>query len=387
MRRVFFDYNATTPIDSRVASVTGRFQREFFGNPSSLHWAGREVRGLYEAAREQVAEVIGAQGDEIVFTSGGTESDNHAVKGVAFAKADLGRHIITTAVEHPAVLNSCRYLETKGYTVTYLPVDGDGLINPDDLRRAIRTDTILISVIYANNETGTILPVGEIGRIGRERGILVHSDMVQALGKVAVDVGALSVDLASFSAHKVYAPKGAGALYVRRGTALESLVHGGHQESGYRAGTENVIGAVAFGEACRIVRAELSENAGRIGSLRQRLHDGIVEKVDHVRLNGHPSLRVPNTMNVSFDFVEAESLLLALDIEGIAVSAGSACSSGSGEPSHVLRAMGIPPVQSQSAVRFSLGRETSVDDVDYALSVIPDVVAKLRAMSPFARKI
>ncbi len=289
-------------------------------------------------------------------------------------------------VEHPAVLNVCRYLETKGFTVTYVPVDGHGLVDPDDVRRSIRKDTILISIMYANNETGTVMPVGDIARIAREKEITFHSDMVQALGKLDVDVGTLGVDLASFSGHKVYAPKGVGALYVREGISLHNLIHGGHQESGRRAGTENVIGIVAFGKACEITGDKMDERRSATEALAKRLLDGILERIDHVRLNGHPVQRVSNTLNLSFQFVESESLLLALDMKGVAVSSGSACSSGSSEPSHVLLAMGIPGDLCQSALRFSLGRDNTREEIDYVIEILPGIVARLREMSPFYKR-
>jgi len=393
VKRVYLDNNATTPIHPEVAAAIAPFLAGLYGNPSSLHWAGRDVRTHYEQARLQIADMIHAHPEEIVVTSCGTESDNHAIKGAAYAntgaanaKHGQGRHIITTTVEHPGVLNVCRYLENKGFTVTYLPVDGNGQIEPDDVKRAIRKDTILISVMYANNETGTMFPVKEIGAIASEHGVLFHSDMVQVMGKIDIDIHSLNVDLASFSGHKVYAPKGVGALYIKDGLGIDNLIHGGHQESGRRAGTENVLGIVAFGAACEIVKKEMQSEYNKIELLRKRLLEGILERVDHVRLNGHPTIRLPNTLNLSFEYVEAESLLMALDMNGIAVSAGSACSSGSTEPSHVLLAMGIPSVICQSAVRFSLGRENTEEDVDHVLSVISDVVGRLRAMSPLYKK-
>jgi cysteine desulfurase len=386
MRRVYFDYNATTPIHPDVAAAAAPFWEGLFGNPSSLHWAGTEVKGYYDEARADVARGLKADAEEIVFTSGGTESDNQAIKGVAYSRRNRGNHIITTSVEHPGVLNTCLYLESQGFTVTYLPVDGTGLIDPEDVRKAIRRETVLISVMYANNETGTILPLGEIGTIGREAGIPVHSDMVQAMGKVDIDLRTLPIDLASFSGHKVYAVKGIGALYIRKGLTVESLIHGGHQEDGRRAGTENVIGAVAFGKACKVVDEEPEAERRRVESLRSRLLKGILDEVDAVHLNGHPDRRLPNTLNLSFDYVESESLLLALDQNGIAISSGSACSSGSGAPSHVLLAMNVPPDRCQSAARFSLGRGNTEEDVDYALSIIPGVVRRLREMSPLYRK-
>lgn len=386
MKKIYFDHNATTPILPIVAEFVQPFFSEFFGNPSSLHWAGREVRGYFDDAREQVASLIHAKPGEIVFTGCGSESDNHAIRGVAFSRKGRGNHIITTTIEHPAVLNTCRYLETMGYEVTYLPVDQDGQISPDDVRRAIRKGTILISIMYANNETGNVLPLHEIGNIAREHDIILHSDMVQAMGKIDIDMESLNVDLASFAGHKVYAPKGVGVLYMREGLEIDSLIHGGHQEGGRRAGTENVIGAVAFGKACEVIAKDMFDESKRTEGLRQRLLDGILERIDHVRFYGHPTRRLPNTLNLSFEFVEAESLLIALDLNGIAVSSGSACSSGSTEPSHVLLAMNIPAETCQSAIRLSLGRSNTKDDIDYTLSVLPDIVARFRAMSPLYKK-
>jgi len=369
-----------------VAEFVQPFFSEFFGNPSSIHWAGRGVRGYLEDSREHVASMIHAKPEEIVFTGCGSESDNHAIKGVALSRKEKGKHIITTTTEHPAVLNTCRYLETMGYEVTYLPVDQDGQVEPDDVRKAIRKDTILISIMYANNETGNVLPLREIGLIAREHDIVFHSDMVQAMGKIDIDVASLNVDLASFAGHKVYAMKGVGVLYVREGMEIDSLIHGGHQEGGRRAGTENVIGSVAFGKACEIIDSDMNAESRRIEGLRQRLLDGILEKIDHVKFNGHKTRRLPNTLNLSFEFVEAESLLIALDLHGIAVSAGSACSSGSTEPSHVLRAMNIPPETCQSAIRLSLGRINTLNDIDHILSVLPSVVGRFRSMSPLYKK-
>jgi len=386
VKKIYFDHNATTPILPIVAEFVQPFFSEFFGNPSSLHWAGREVRGYFDDAREQVASLIHAKPGEIVFTGCGSESDNHAIKGVAFSRKNRGNHIITTTIEHPAVLNTCKYLETMGYEVTYLPVDQEGQIEPDDVEKAIQKSTILISVMYANNETGNVLPIHEIGNIAREHDIIFHSDTVQAMGKIDIDIESLNVDLASFAGHKVYAPKGVGVLYVREGLEIDNLIHGGHQEGGRRAGTENVIGAVVFGKACEVIARDMFNENKRIEGLRQRLLDGILERIDHVRFNGHPTRRLPNTLNLSFEFVKAESLLIALDLNGIAVSSGSACSSGSTEPSHVLLAMSIPAETCQSAIRLSLGRSNTEEDIGYTLSVLPDIVARFRAMSPLYKK-
>lgn len=386
MRRIYLDNNATTPLHPQVAEAIKPFLNGLFGNPSSIHFAGRDVKAPYDAARESIAAMIGAKTGEIVITSCGSEANNHAIKGTACAAGNDKGHIITSTVEHPAVLNVCRYLETQGFSVTYVPVDGFGLVDPDDVKDAIRKDTVLISIMYANNETGTVMPVRDIARIAHERGIPVHSDMVQALGKTRVDMADLGVDLASFSGHKVYAPKGIGALYVREGTVLDNLIHGGHQEAGRRAGTENVIGIVAFGKACEIAGMHVDEHASRLEKLRARLLEGILGRIDHVRLNGHPTERVPNTLNLSFEFVESESLLFSLDRKGIAVSSGSACSSGSDEPSHVLLAMGIPGPVCQSALRFSLGWGNTEEDIDHVLDVLPGIVGRLREMSPLYRK-
>ena len=385
VRRVYFDHNATTPVDPEVAAFVQPFFGDIFGNPSSLHWAGRAVKGYYEDAKEQVAGLINAEPHEIVFTGSGSESDNHAIKGVAYSAKEKGNHLITTAVEHPAVLNTCRYLEGGGFEVTYLPVDGGGRVDPADVKKAIRGNTILISVMYANNETGTLSPLKEIGLVAREHGILFHSDMVQALGKVPIDVADMGLDLASFSGHKVYAPKGVGALFIRKGVEIDNLVHGGHQEGSRRAGTENMIGIAAFGKACERARRTLAERRGRIEALRARLLEGIMGSIGKVTLNGDPDFRLPNTLNLSFEHAEGESLLIALDLKGIAVSSGSACSSGSTEPSPVLLAMGIPPMLCQSALRISLGEGNSEEDVEYALSVLPGIVARLREMSPLYR--
>ena len=386
MRQVYLDYNATTPVHPEVADAVRPFLYGLFGNPSSLHWAGRETRPLMDRARDQVAELINANPEEIIFTAGGTEADNHAIKGTAFALKDKGNHIITTSVEHPAVLNTCRYLEERGFAVTYLPVDATGRIDPADVRRAIRKETILISVMHANNETGTIMPVEAIGKIARERGILFHSDMVQGLGKIEIDVHGMNVDFGAFSGHKVYAPKGIGALFMRSGLEIDTLIHGGHQESGRRAGTENVAGIVGFGKACELARREMAVENATIEGLRTMLLNGILERVDHVYLNGDAEHRLPNTLNLSFEHVESESLLIGLDFEGIAVSSGSACSSGSTEPSHVLLAMGIEPAVCQSALRISLGRETTEEDIRYTIDVLPGIVQRLREISPFYKK-
>lgn len=380
MRQVYLDHNATTPIHPMVSHyLKDLLDGHFYGNPSSSHSSGREARSMVDDARQSVAAFIKCEPDEIVFNAGGTEGDNHAIKGRAYGRGEKGGHIITTAVEHPAVLNACRYLEQKGFTITYLPVDGHGVVDANDVRRSIRGDTMLISVMLANNETGTVMPVREIGAIAREYGILFHSDMVQALGKIDIDVHGMNIDLASFSGHKMYAPKGVGALFVRRGVEIDNLMHGAHQEAGRRPGTEGTLGIAAFGKACEIMRQEMVENGRRIGLLRSRLIDGIRRNVEGVHLLGHPDIRLPNTVFMGFENVESDSLLIGLDLQGICVSSGAACSSGAIEPSHVLLAMGIPVENCQGTIRMSLGRDTTEEDIDYVLDVLPPLVSRLRA--------
>jgi len=356
-----------------------------FGNPSSIYSYGQEARGAVEEARTKVAELIGARSEEIIFTSGGTEADNYALKGVAYANERKGNHIITTSIEHRAVLEVCKFLEGGGFKITYLPVDECGLVDPDDVKRAITDKTILIAVMHANNEVGTIEPVEAIGKIAREAGVYFHTDAVQTLGHIPVNVDELKVDLLAISAHKLYGPKGVGALYVREGTRLVSLMHGGGQEKKYRAGTENVPAIVGLGKAVELAGQEMGKEAERLAYLRDKLIKGLVEKIDHIRVNGHPTRRLPNNVNVSVDFVEGESLLLNLDLEGICASTGSACGLASPEPSHVLLALGVLPEQAQGSLRFTLGRENTEADVERVLEVLPGIVARLRAMSPLLK--
>ncbi|MDY7030576.1 MAG: cysteine desulfurase NifS [Thermodesulfobacteriota bacterium] len=382
MERIYMDYNATTPLHPEVLEAILPFLKGKFGNPSSIHWAGREIKGRIEEAREKVAALLNGDPSEIVFTSGGSESDNLAIKGVAFALKEKGTHIITTQVEHPAVLNTCQYMESAGYIVTYLSVDRQGMIDLDELRDAITEKTILISMMYANNETGVLFPIREIGEIAAERGIILHTDAVQAVGKIPMDVEDLNVDLLSLSGHKLHGPKGVGCLYLKKGTRLTSLIHGGHHEEGRRAGTENTPGIVGLGKACEIVVRDMAAQSSHIAGLRDRLYTGITERLDYVILNGDPINTLPNTLNLGFEFVEGESLLISLDLEGIAVSTGSACSSGSLKPSHVLRAMKIPPELAQGSIRFSLGPENIEKEVEYVLDVLPEIVSRLRSISP-----
>jgi len=385
MRRIYLDHAATTPTHPEVVKAMLPFFTDAFGNPSSIHSYGQEAKGAVEEARTKVAELIGARSEEIVFTSGGTEADNYALKGVAYANEHKGNHIITTSIEHNAVMEVCKFLERREFGITYLPVDKYGLVDPDDARKAITDKTILISVMHANNEVGTIEPVEEIGRIAREAGVYFHTDAVQTVGHIPVNVAELKVDLLSISAHKLYGPKGAGALYIRKGTRLVSFMHGGAQEKRRRAGTENVPAVVGLGKAVELAGQEIGKEAERLAYLRDKLIKGLGEKIDHIRLNGHPRKRLPNNVNVSVDFVEGESLLLNLDLEGICASTGSACSSASLEPSHVLLALGLPAEQAHGSLRFTLGRENTEADVERVLGVLPGIVARLRAMSPLLK--
>jgi len=379
-RQVYLDHNASTPVHPEVVEAMLPYFSERFGNPSSVHGFGREAREGLETAREQVAHFLRVGKEEIVFTSGGTESDNMAVKGVAMAR---GRgHIITSRIEHHAVLRAVETLETQGFAATYLDVDGYGMVDPDALRRAIRPDTILISLMHANSEIGTIQPARQLGAIARERGIPFHMDAVQTFGKVPIDLDAFNIDMLSFSSHKIYGPKGVAGLYIRKGTKMVSLQHGGEHERRRRAGTENVAGIVGFGKAVEIRGRDMVEEGQRLTGLRDRLWEGLKARVPEVRLNGHPTERVPGTCNVCFRHVESESIVLGLDLKGIGVSAGSACTSGNVEPSYVLVAMGVPVEWAMGAVRHSLGRSTTAQDVDYVLDSTEPLVAKLRSAMP-----
>ena len=358
------------------------YYQDEYGNASSLHRLGRNARLALDQAREKVAAALNVRADDIYFTSGGTEGDNLAVKGTAFALRDKGRHIITSQIEHEAVLNTCRYLEKNGFEVTYLPVDRHGLVGLDDLQKALTDQTILISVMHANNEVGTIQPIAEIGALARERGIILHTDAVQTVGKIPVDVQELQVDLLAMSGHKFYGPKGVGAMYLRRGVKISPLAHGGHHENWKRAGTENVPGIVGLAAALEICVAEMEETGAREAQLRDALQQGIQEKVEAVRINGHPDRRLPGSLSVCFEALEGEALILSLDLKGIAASTGSACSSGSLEPSHVLKAMGIPIEIAHGSARFTLGRGNTQQEIDYTLEMLPDIVERLRSMSP-----
>lgn len=381
---VYMDHAATTFTKPEVAEAMLPFVKEHFGNPSSLYSIGRESKEAVEAAREQLAKALGANSEEIYFTSGGTESDNWAVKGTAFARRRKGKHIITTPIEHHAVLYPCEYLETQGFDVTYLSVDKYGLVDPAELETAIRKDTILISVMYANNEIGTIEPIQEIGEIAEKHDVPFHTDAVQVIGAVPLEMKSIhrNVDMLSLSAHKFYGPKGIGAIYIRQGTEIDNYMHGGGQERKKRAGTENVAGIVGMGKAIELATANIKGHNEKIRRMRDRLLSGVLE-IPHCRLNGHPEKRLVGNLNFSFEYIEGESLLLMLDQMGICCSTGSACSSGSLEPSHVLRAIGLPPEIAQGSLRLTLGDANSDEDIDYVLEVLPGTVGKLRAMSPF----
>jgi cysteine desulfurase len=384
VRRVYLDHSATTPVRAEVLAVMMPYFAQAFGNASSVHRWGREARVGVETAREKVAYLVEAEPSEIIFTSGGTEADNLAIRGTARALRDRGNHIITTAIEHHAVLHTCKSLEKDGFRVTYLPVDEYGRVNPADVREAITGDTILVSVMHGQNEVGTIQPVNEIGAITRERGIAFHTDAVQSAGKVPLNVKEMNVDLLTLSSHKIYGPKGVGALYIRKGTKVATQITGGAHERGKRAGTENVAGIVGFGEASYLAKQELPWESKRLLALRDRLINGILSKIPDTVLNGHPTERLPNNVNVSIKYVEGESMLLNLDLMGIAASSGSACTSGSLEASHVLLAMGLPPEIAHGSLRMTLGKSNDETDVDYVLEALPPIVRKLREMSAFS---
>jgi cysteine desulfurase len=379
-RRVYLDHNASTPVHPEVIDAMLPYFGERFGNPSSVHAFGREAREGLDTARQQIAHFLSVGKEEVVFTSGGTESDNMAIKGVALAHRK--GHIITSQIEHHAVLRTCQNLETLGFDVTYLPVDGYGLVDPDAVRRSLRPDTILISVMHANSEIGTVQPAREIGQVARERGVPFHVDAVQTFGKLPIDLDALRIDLLSFSSHKIYGPKGVAGLFIKKGTKMVSVQHGGEHERRRRAGTENVAGAVGFGKAVEIRARDMAEEAVRVSTLRNRLWEGISERVPDVRLNGHPTQRLPGTCNMCFKSVESESIVLGLDLKGIAVSAGSACTSGNVEPSYVLVAMGVPVEWAMGSVRCSLGRGTTAEDIEYVIEATVPLVDKLRNLLP-----
>jgi len=389
MRRVYFDHSATTPVHPLVAEEVYRYLiDDNYGNPSSLHYFGRIARKALDESREKVAKAIGAKFDEIVFTSGGTESDNMAIQGVALTNVKRGNHVITSAVEHHAALNAVKALAKQGFSVTVLPVDQYGMVSVDDLEEAITDKTILISIMHANNEVGTIMPITEIGKMARKRGIIFHVDAVQSFGKIPVNVDDLGVDLLTVSGHKIYGPKGIGALYVRKGTRWRpTLLHGGAQERLRRAGTENVPGIVGLGKAAELAMENMETENKRLLTLRDKLIREVTDRFSHVKLTGHPTMRLPNHASFIFEYIEGESMLLSLDMKGIAASTGSACTSGSLEPSHVLLSMGIPHEVAHGSLRLTLGKDNTEEDLDYFLDVMGPIVERLRAMSPLNEEI
>ena len=382
MKRVYMDNAATTALRRDVLDAMMPYLTDIYGNPSSLHYFGQEAHKAVENARHQVASALNAEDNEIVFTGCGTEADNMALKGIAEKYQSKGKHIITSSVEHHAILHTCEYLEKHGFEVTYLPVDEYGMVKAEQVRDAIRSDTILVSIMFANNEVGTIMPIKEIGAVCREKGVLFHTDAVQAVGHVAIDVKAMNIDLLSLSAHKLHGPKGVGALYIRKGIVVPPLLHGGAQERRKRAGTENVAGIVGLGKAIEIACSDIEGTAKRMCYLRDKLINGIEAIIPEVKLNGHRTERLPGNVNFSIKYIEGESILLMLDINGIAASSGSACTSGSLDPSHVLLAMGMPHETAHGSLRLTLGDDTTEDDIDYVLEVLPEIVVKLRKMSP-----
>jgi len=382
MNRVYLDYAATTPTDPRVVEAMRPYFTELYGNPSSLHAFGQEAKSAVEKARGQLAALLGCKTEEIVFTSGGTEADNQALEGVAFANEKKGNHIIVSKIEHHAVTECCEFLKKRGFEITYLPVDKYGLVDPDVVEKAITPKTILVSVMHANNEIGTIEPIAEISKRVKEKGVVFHTDAVQTVGHLPTKVDELGVDLLSLSAHKLYGPKGVGALYIRKGTRVIPFLHGGAQENNRRASTENVPGVVGLGAAAEIAGREMAEEAKRLQPLRDKLIKGLLGKIPEVQLNGHPTERLPNNVNVSVHFIEGESMLLNLDMLGIAASSGSACTSGSLEPSHVLLAIGLPHEIAHGSLRFTFGKNTTEAEIDYVLDNLPQIVDKLRKMSP-----
>jgi cysteine desulfurase len=382
VRRVYLDNNATTPLAPEVFEAMKPYLLEDFGNASSIHWFGQRAKNAVENARQQVAKLLNARPGEVIFTSGGTESDNAAIFGIVQAARQPSPHVITSSIEHHAVLNTAQALEKRGVSVTYVRVGPSGVVDPEDVQRAIRPETVLISIMHANNEIGTIQPLEEIGGIAREHDIYFHTDAVQSVGKIPVDVERLGADLLSLSAHKLHGPKGVGAMYIRKGTILKPLLYGGHHERDRRPGTENVPGIVGLGMAAELAWAHLEENARRLAGLRDRLERGILEAVPRVSVNGDPARRLPNTSNLCFDYVEGEGFVIAMDLRGIACSTGAACSSGAVEPSHVLSAIGRTPEQARSSIRLSLGRYNTAEDIDATLATLPAVVERLRSVSP-----
>lgn len=384
MKRIYLDYSATTPMLSEVLDAMKPYFCEKFGNPSSICSFGKEAKLAIDEARKEIAGFINALPEEIYFTSGGTESNNFALKGIAFAN-DQKKHIITSSIEHHAILEPCKFLERQGYEVTYLPVDKYGLVNPEDVRNAITDKTILISIMHANNEIGTIQPINEIAKIAKEKKVLFHTDAVQTLGHVEIDVKKLGVDLLSCSAHKVYGPKGVGFLYIKKGTKINPLLHGGDQENRKRASTYNTAGIIGFAKAIQIAKRDMLPEVKKLSFLRDKLINAILEKIDDSHLNGHPTTRLPNNVNISFEYIEGESIVLNLDMLGICCSTGSACTSSKLMSSHVLLAIGVDPEVAHSSLRFTLGKFTTEEEIDYVIEHLPKIINKLRAMSPLTK--
>ncbi|HXM97563.1 MAG TPA: cysteine desulfurase NifS [Candidatus Dormibacteraeota bacterium] len=385
MNRIYLDYNATTPVDPEVLDAMLPYFSGQFGNAASIHSFGQKAAAAVESARESVATLLGARQQEIVFTSGGTESDNHAIFGITASTSTA--HVITSTIEHEAVLNTCQELEKRGVAVTYLPVDRDGIVNPQAVKNAIRPETVLITIMHANNELGTLQPLEEIGRIATDADVYFHTDAVQSAGKVPIDVKTLQLDLLSISGHKLYAPKGIGALYVRGGTRLRQLLYGGRHQRGARPGTENVAGIVALGKAAQLAQKALAQDSARLAALRDQLETGLLSRIPHTFVNGAAAPRTPNTTNIVFPGIEGESLIIALDLKGIACSTGAACSSGAIEPSHVLTAIGLRAEDARASIRFSLGKPTTAAEIDACLRIVPGVVEQLRELSPTYRKL
>jgi len=384
MKRIYFDNAATTSTDEEVVKAMEPYFSLKYGNPNSIHSLGHEAREAIEETREKTAHLIGANSAEIVFTAGGTEADNHAIKGIAWANQKKGNHIITSKIEHHAVLHSCQFLEKQGFKITYLPVDKYGLIDPEDVKKAITDKTILVTIMHANNEIGTIEPIKEISKVVKKAGVYFHIDSVQTVGHIPINVNDLGVDMLSMSGHKFYGPNGVGALYLKKGTNIISLIDGGAQEKNRRAGTENVAGIVGLGKAVELAEKRLTKGLeDRIVKLRDKLIKGIMDKIENVRLNGHPTNRLPGNANFCFEFIEGESMLLRLDMEGVAASSGSACTSGSLKASHVLLAIGLPPEIAHGSLRLTLGKNTTEEEIDYVIDILPGIIEKLRALSPF----
>jgi len=385
MNRIYLDNNATTPVEPAVLEAMLPYFASDFGNASSIHTFGQRARAAVETARDQVAALLNARSQEIVFTSGGTESDNHAIFGIV-AASTTSKHVITSTIEHEAVLNACQALEKQGVAVTYVAVSRDGLIDLNELRKAIRHDTVLITIMHANNELGTVQPLEEIGRIAAEVDIYFHSDAVQSIGKIPVDVKALQLDLLSLSGHKLYAPKGIGALFIKGGTRLRQFLFGGHHQRGFRPGTENVPGIIGLGRVAELARLSLERDACRIAALRDKLEQGLLARIPDCHANASSAPRTPNTSNLTFPGIEGEALVISLDLKGLACSTGAACSSGAVEPSHVLTAIGLPAPEARASIRFSLGRHTTEPEIDAALEIVPAALAQLRELSPTYRK-